>query len=100
MIVVAIVFMSIFGLCSLIGIPMYSAFWMEGAKEWISFLIFIQYGSLILTIILIVMGVNNKNKLKQNLPEKIVTPQIPKPSQSIPKPDDDEIDYMDEMLND
>ena len=95
--VVAIVFVSIFSLCSVISIPLFGEFWRKGAKDWIAFIAFIQYGSLALSVILIVVGANNKNKIIQN--STIVTSPI---KHGNVKDDnlDDEIDYLDEILND
>ncbi len=95
--VVAIVFVSIFALCSVISIPLFGEFWRKGAKDWIAFIAFIQYGSLALSVILIVVGVNNKKKIIQN------SPPVTKPIESGKVKDDnsdDEIDYLDEILND
>ena len=95
--VVAIVFVSIFALCSVISIPLFGEFWRKGAKDWIAFIAFIQYGSLALSVILIVVGVNNKKKISQN------SPPVTKPIESGKVKDDnsdDEIDYLDEILND
>ena len=36
--VVAIVFVSIFALCSVISIPLFGEFWRKGAKDWIAFI--------------------------------------------------------------
>ena len=94
--VVAIVFVSIFALCSVVSIPLFGGFWRKGAKDWIAFIAFIQYGSLALSVILIVVGANNKNKIIQNRPQvnKPIEPSKVKDDNS-----DDEIDYLDEILN-
>jgi len=99
--VVAIVFVSIFGVCSLFGVPMYMAFWEDGAKEWISMLVFLQYGTLMLSVILIVLGANNRAKIAQNAPVPVSKPAQPsRPQVQVEDKSDDEIDYLDEMLND
>ena len=88
--VVAIVFVSVFALCSLISIPLFESFWEKGAKDWIAFIAIVQYGSLALSIILIIVGVNNKNKRNQiSSYDKLRDINL-----------DDEIDYLDEILND
>jgi hypothetical protein len=95
--VVAIVFVSIFALCSIISIPLFREFWRNGTKDWIAFIAFIQYGSLTLSVILIVVGANNKNKIIQK------SRPVTKPIESGKMKDDnsdDEIDYLDEILND
>jgi hypothetical protein len=84
---------SIFPLCSVISVPLFEEFWLKGAKDWIAFIAFIQYGSLALSLILIVVGVNNKNKIIQNSPP--VTAPI-----NHGKVKDDNLDYLDEILND
>lgn len=91
--VVAIVFVSVFSLCSVISIPLFGEFWRKGAKDWIAFIAFIQYGSLALSLILIVAGVNNKNKIIQNRPPDDMPIKHDKVK-------DDGIDYLDEILND
>jgi hypothetical protein len=95
--VVAIVFVSIFALFSIISIPLFGEFWRKGTKDWIAFIAIIQYGSLALSVILIVVGANNKNKIIQNSP-----PDTKSIKHSKVKDDnsDDEIDYLDEILND
>jgi len=95
--IVAIVFVSIFGLFSLISVPMYSEFWTKGAKEWIGLMAIIQFASLVLSVILIVLGANNRAKAAQAVP--VPKPAPPQKPVSPQKPDD-EIDYMDEILND
>ena len=95
--VIAIVFVSVFALCSVISIPLFGEFWRKGAKDWIAFIAFIQYGSLTLSILLIVVRANNKNKIIQN------SPPVTKPINNGKVKDDnsdDEIDYLDEILND
>lgn len=93
--VVAIVFVSIFGLFCLISVPMYSEFWTKGSKDWIGLIAIIQLSSLIMSIIFIAVGSSNraKAKLEKPIPTPVAKPVAPKKS-------DDEIDYMDEMLND
>ena len=88
--VIAIVFVSVFALCSLISIPLFESFWKKGAKDWIAFIAIVQYGSLALSTILIIVGVNNKNKRTQ-----VSSHDKVKDIDS-----DDEIDYLDEILND
>ena len=95
--VVAIVFVSVFALCSIISIPLFREFWRNGTKDWITFIAFIQYGSLALSVILIVVGANNKNKIIQN--RSPATKPI-EPSKVKDDNSDDEIDYLDEILND
>jgi glucan phosphoethanolaminetransferase (alkaline phosphatase superfamily) len=95
--VFAIVFVSIFALFSIISIPLFGEFWRKGTKDWIAFIAIIQYGSLALSLVLIVLGANNKNKIIQN------SPSVNNPIQnSKGKNDnsDDEIDYLDEILKD
>lgn len=94
--VVAIVFVSIFALCSIISIPLFAAFWQKGAKDWIAFIAIIQYGSLALSTILIVVGVSNKNKRIQN-GSHIANTTVSDKVKDINS--DDEIDYLDEILN-
>ena len=95
--VVAIVFVSIFALCSIISIPLFGEFWRKGTKDWIAFIAIIQYGSLALSVTLTIVGVNNKNKIIQNSPPD--TNPI-KHSKVTDDNSDDEIDYLDEILND
>ena len=95
--VVAIVFVSIFALFSIISIPLFGEFWRKGTKDWIAFIAIIQYGSLALSVTLTVVGVNNKNKIIQNSPPD--TNPI-KHSKVTDDNSDDEIDYLDEILND
>lgn len=90
--IVAIVFISIFAICCLFSVPLYAEFWREGAKEWIGFLSLLQFGSLVLSIILLVVGYNKRSALAQvETPQKV-------PVQVVQE--DDDIDYMDEILND
>jgi len=57
----------------------------------------IQFASLVLSVILIVLGANNRAKAAQAVP--VPKPAPPQKPVSPQKPDD-EIDYMDEILND
>ena len=95
--VIAIVFVSVFALCSLISIPLFESFWKKGAKDWIAFIAIFQYGSLALSIILVVVGVNNKNKRIQNSSNFSNTMEQDKVKDIN---SDDEIDYLNEILND
>ena len=99
--VLAIVFVSIFGLFCFIALAMYSEFWYKGAKEWISILAFIQFGSLVTSIVFIALGANNRAKLKaQNFTDDSEVLETSKKVPQKPSDNDDEIDYMDEILND
>ena len=94
--VIAIVFISVFALLSLISIPLFESFWHKGAKDWIAFIAIVQYGALALSIILVVVGVHNKNRRIQN------SSHIANITESDKVKDvnsDDEIDYLDEILN-
>ena len=82
---------------SIISIPLFREFWRNGTKDWITFIAFIQYGSLALSVILIVVGANNKNTIIQN--RSPATKPI-EPSKEKDENSDDEIDYLDEILND
>ena len=94
--VLAIVFVSVFALSSLISIPLFQSFWQKEAKDWIAFIAVVQYGSLALSIILIVVGVKSKNKRIQNSSD--VTNTIE--SDNVKEINsDNEIDYLDEILN-
>ena len=95
--VIAIVFISVFALLSLISIPLFESFWHKGAKDWIAFIAIVQYGTLALSIILVVVGVNNKNKRNQ-ISSGIFNTIEPDKVKDINS--DDEIDYLDEILND
>lgn len=94
----AIVFLSIFGLFSLLSLKMFVDVWSYKTSGWLGLLCFIQYGSLATCVIMFIVKGSAKKTISPQQPvQNAVERIIVKPSV---KQEVDDLDYLDKFLDD